>query len=109
MFCRLPRLRLLRFDRPAIQDVSRAIDCLGLPGVDFPRSLAFSCPALECLQLVNLSLTHDLEACVANAMRTRAEWGFATVCLEVHSAVGSDADIASHLGGLGVDIVRSIT
>ncbi|KAL1947419.1 hypothetical protein VTO73DRAFT_14380 [Trametes versicolor] len=108
VFCRLPRLRLLRFDRPAIQDVLRAIDCLGLPGVDLPHSLAFPCPALECLQLANLSLTHNLEVCVANVMRRRAEWGFATVSLEMHSAVGSDADLALRLGELGVDIVDSI-
>ncbi len=107
IFCRLPGLRLLRFDRPAIEDLSRAIDALGLPGGDPPPSLPFPCPALECLQLVSLSLTRDLGDRLANALRRRDEWGLPPLGLEVRNAVGSDAEFAARLGELDVNVVET--
>ncbi|OJT11136.1 hypothetical protein TRAPUB_12350 [Trametes pubescens] len=106
VLCQLPRVRFLRFDGPSIEDVSRAIDALGLPGTgDLPHSLAFPCPALECLQLVSLPLTRELEDRLARASRRRDEWGLPPLGLEVRDVVGSDVEFASRLRELDLHII----
>ncbi|OJT11141.1 hypothetical protein TRAPUB_12355 [Trametes pubescens] len=106
VLCRLPRLRRLRFDRPAVEDLSRAIDALGRPGGDPPSTLPFPCPALECIELVSLSLTRDLGDRLANALRRRDEWGFPPLSLKVSDAIGSDDAFVSRLGELDVNVVE---
>lgn len=106
VFCRLPRLRHLLFDKPTIEDLLLAIDALGRPGGDPPHTLPFPCPALECLELVGLQLTRDLGSRLVNALRRRDEWGFPPLSLKVRDAIGSDDEFLSCLRELEVNVVE---
>lgn len=111
LFCRLPQLRVLRFERPAIEDVTRTIDGLGMSasGMDGSHEITLPCPQLERVELVDVAFTPEMVDRIAHVVRQRVEGGFATRSLEIHLGTGASASSVPRLRELGVNVVEVTT